>query len=95
MKWWTNECYLIYFCSDTVQYQTVYSGGQGEVLVLGLVPNSHIVIVSYNIEDGEIMEQVNKFNIFCGCTVCPLIWNVRVVFTNGGVHERYHNDVSV
>ncbi|XP_062872101.1 ER membrane protein complex subunit 1 [Trichomycterus rosablanca] len=43
--------------SDTVNYQTVYSGGNGQVFVLGVVPNSHIVIVEYNIEDGEIMKQ--------------------------------------
>ncbi|XP_063064520.1 ER membrane protein complex subunit 1 [Engraulis encrasicolus] len=45
--------------SDTVQYQTVYSDGQGEVLVLGVVPNSHIVVIAYNIEDGEIMKQTS------------------------------------
>lgn len=44
--------------SDTVQYQTIYSGGNGLVFVLGLVPNSHIVIVEYKIEDGEIMNKV-------------------------------------
>uniref|UniRef100_A0AAY4DFX6 ER membrane protein complex subunit 1 n=1 Tax=Denticeps clupeoides TaxID=299321 RepID=A0AAY4DFX6_9TELE len=43
--------------SDTVQYQTVYSSGNGDVFVLGLVPHSHIVVVAYNIEDGEIMKQ--------------------------------------
>ncbi|XP_073731284.1 ER membrane protein complex subunit 1 [Misgurnus anguillicaudatus] len=43
--------------SDSVQYQTVYSGGDGLVFVLGLVPNSHIVIVEYKIEDGEIMNK--------------------------------------
>ncbi|XP_036447416.1 ER membrane protein complex subunit 1 [Colossoma macropomum] len=43
--------------SDTVQYQIVYSGGNGQVFVLGVVPNSHIVIVEYNIEDGEIMKE--------------------------------------
>ncbi|XP_076848062.1 ER membrane protein complex subunit 1 isoform X2 [Brachyhypopomus gauderio] len=43
--------------SNTVQYQIVYSGGSGQVLLLGVVPNSHIVIVEYNIEDGEIMRQ--------------------------------------
>lgn len=45
-------------CSDTVQYQMVYSGGHGPLFILGVVPNSHIVIVEYNIEDGEIMKQV-------------------------------------
>ncbi|XP_048033644.1 ER membrane protein complex subunit 1 isoform X1 [Megalobrama amblycephala] len=43
--------------SDTVQYQTIYSGGNGLVFVLGFVPNSHIVIVEYKIEDGEIMKK--------------------------------------
>ncbi|XP_051947214.1 ER membrane protein complex subunit 1 [Xyrauchen texanus] len=43
--------------SDTVQYQTIYSGGNGVVFVLGVVPNSHIVIVEYKIEDGDIMNK--------------------------------------
>ncbi|XP_066528147.1 ER membrane protein complex subunit 1 [Hoplias malabaricus] len=43
--------------SESVQYQTVYSGGNGQVFVLGVVPNSHVVIIEYNIEDGEIMKQ--------------------------------------
>ncbi|TRY87080.1 hypothetical protein DNTS_009164 [Danionella cerebrum] len=43
--------------SDTIQYQTVYSGGNGLVFVLGIVPNSHIVIVEYKVEDGEIMSK--------------------------------------
>uniref|UniRef100_A0A8C1BJ26 ER membrane protein complex subunit 1 n=1 Tax=Cyprinus carpio carpio TaxID=630221 RepID=A0A8C1BJ26_CYPCA len=43
--------------SDTVQYQTIYSGGNGLVFVFGVVPNSHIVIVEYKIEDGEIMRK--------------------------------------
>ncbi|XP_051517302.1 ER membrane protein complex subunit 1-like [Myxocyprinus asiaticus] len=43
--------------SDTVQYQTIYSGGNGVVFVLGVVPNSHIVIVEYKIEDGDVMNK--------------------------------------
>ncbi|MBN3310534.1 EMC1 protein, partial [Amia calva] len=43
--------------SETVQYQAVYSGGSGEVFVLGVVPQSHLVVIAYNIEDGEIMKQ--------------------------------------
>lgn len=48
------------FClySETVDYQTVYSGGNGEVYVLGVVPHSHIAIVTYSVEDGEIIKQV-------------------------------------
>lgn len=42
-----------------VDYQSVYSGGKGEVYVLGVVPHSHIAIVAYSVEDGEIIKQVN------------------------------------
>ncbi|XP_008316237.1 ER membrane protein complex subunit 1 isoform X2 [Cynoglossus semilaevis] len=43
--------------SETVDYQTVYSGGNGEVYVLGVVPHSHITVVAYSVEDGEIIKQ--------------------------------------
>ncbi|KAK6308590.1 hypothetical protein J4Q44_G00218610 [Coregonus suidteri] len=43
---------------DTVQYQAVYSGGEEEVYVLGVVPNSHLTIIAYSLEDGEIIKQV-------------------------------------
>uniref|UniRef100_A0A674BIH3 ER membrane protein complex subunit 1 n=1 Tax=Salmo trutta TaxID=8032 RepID=A0A674BIH3_SALTR len=46
--------------SDTVQYQAVYSGGEEEVYVLGLVPNSHLTIIAYSLEDGEIIKQVTR-----------------------------------
>ncbi|KAK7896703.1 hypothetical protein WMY93_022028 [Mugilogobius chulae] len=51
-KWIENlpEC-------DTVDYQSVYSAGTGEVFVLGLVPNSHITVVVYSLDDGEILKQ--------------------------------------
>uniref|UniRef100_A0A3Q3IE08 ER membrane protein complex subunit 1 n=1 Tax=Monopterus albus TaxID=43700 RepID=A0A3Q3IE08_MONAL len=44
--------------SETVDYQAVYSGGNGEVYVLGVVPHSHITIVAYSVDDGEIIKQV-------------------------------------
>lgn len=37
----------------------VYSDGNGEVYALGVVPHSHITIVAYSTEDGEIIKQVN------------------------------------
>ncbi|KAK3519101.1 hypothetical protein QTP70_016312 [Hemibagrus guttatus] len=43
--------------SDSVEYQMIYFGGNGPLFILGVVPNSHLVIVEYNIEDGEIMKQ--------------------------------------
>lgn len=36
----------------------MYSGGNGEVYALGVVPHSHIAIVAYSLEDGEIIKQV-------------------------------------
>lgn len=36
----------------------MYSGGNGQVFVLGVVPHSHITIVVYSMEDGEIIKQV-------------------------------------
>uniref|UniRef100_A0A7N8X973 ER membrane protein complex subunit 1 n=1 Tax=Mastacembelus armatus TaxID=205130 RepID=A0A7N8X973_9TELE len=44
--------------SETVDYQAVYSDGNGEVYALGVVPNSHISVVVYSVEDGEIIKQV-------------------------------------
>ncbi|XDV45908.1 hypothetical protein PO909_013917 [Leuciscus waleckii] len=52
--------------SDTVQYQTIYSGGNGLVFVLGFVPSSHIVIVEYKIEDGEIMKKTLDLEVASG-----------------------------
>uniref|UniRef100_A0A8C6PXN5 ER membrane protein complex subunit 1 n=1 Tax=Nothobranchius furzeri TaxID=105023 RepID=A0A8C6PXN5_NOTFU len=43
--------------SETVDFQAVYSGGNGEVYALGVVPNSHLAIVVYSLEDGEITKQ--------------------------------------
>uniref|UniRef100_A0A1A8N2Z0 ER membrane protein complex subunit 1 n=1 Tax=Nothobranchius pienaari TaxID=704102 RepID=A0A1A8N2Z0_9TELE len=45
--------------SETVDFQAVYSGGDGEVYALGVVPNSHLAIVVYSLEDGEITKQVS------------------------------------
>ncbi|XP_041655802.1 ER membrane protein complex subunit 1 isoform X2 [Cheilinus undulatus] len=45
--------------SEMVDYQAVYSGGNGEVLILGIVPHSHVTIVAYNLEDGEIIKQIS------------------------------------
>ncbi|XP_068453372.1 ER membrane protein complex subunit 1 [Clinocottus analis] len=45
--------------SETVDFQAVYSGGNGEVYVLGVVPHSHMTIVAYSLEDGEIIKQIS------------------------------------
>lgn len=55
-----NRPFYIY--SDSVDYQTVYSIGNGEVVALGVVPHSHIAIIVYSLEDGEIIKQVIKIS---------------------------------
>ncbi|XP_056279618.1 ER membrane protein complex subunit 1 [Pseudoliparis swirei] len=60
--------------SETVDFQAVYSGGNGEVYVLGVVPHSHITIVAYSLEDGEIIKQISVeapwlSNIQASCVV--------------------------
>ncbi|XP_013857129.1 ER membrane protein complex subunit 1 isoform X1 [Austrofundulus limnaeus] len=45
--------------SETVNYQAVHSGGNGQVYALGVVPHSHIAIVAYSVEDGEIIKQIS------------------------------------
>ncbi|KAK1898528.1 ER membrane protein complex subunit 1 [Dissostichus eleginoides] len=59
---------------ETVDYQSVYSGGNGEVYVLGIVPHSHIAIVVYSLDDGEIIRQFSVeapwlSNIQASCAV--------------------------
>lgn len=42
----------------------VYSYGSGVVWALGVVPFSHVNIVKFNVEDGEIVQQVRS-----GCSL--------------------------
>ncbi|XP_006883655.1 PREDICTED: ER membrane protein complex subunit 1 isoform X4 [Elephantulus edwardii] len=44
--------------SDSIHYQMVYSYGSGVVWALGIVPFSHVNIVKFSVEDGEIVQQV-------------------------------------
>uniref|UniRef100_A0A3Q3EJG8 ER membrane protein complex subunit 1 n=1 Tax=Labrus bergylta TaxID=56723 RepID=A0A3Q3EJG8_9LABR len=60
--------------SETVDYQAVYSGGNGEVYALGVVPHSHVAIVAYSLDDGEIIKQISVeapwlSNIQANCVV--------------------------
>lgn len=78
-------------CSDAVEYQMVYSGGHGLLIILGVVPNSHIVIVEYNIEDGEIMKQV-KCWLWLIVTQYIFRWNrFSICFVD---HERWQDIIS-
>lgn len=48
------------FLSDSIHYQMVYSYGSEVVWTLGIVPFSHVNIVKFNVEDGEIVQQVQR-----------------------------------
>ncbi|NXO30516.1 EMC1 protein, partial [Cisticola juncidis] len=44
--------------SESTQYQLLYSRGTGVIHVVGFVPQSHLNILTFNVEDGEITKQV-------------------------------------
>ncbi|OXB77273.1 UNVERIFIED_CONTAM: hypothetical protein H355_002265 [Colinus virginianus] len=43
--------------SESTQYQMLYSRGTGVIHVLGVVPQSHLKVVTLSVEDGEVTEQ--------------------------------------
>ncbi|OXB64397.1 hypothetical protein ASZ78_009980 [Callipepla squamata] len=43
--------------SENTQYQMLYSRGTGVIHVLGVVPQSHLKVVTLSVEDGEVTEQ--------------------------------------
>ncbi|MBV96583.1 ER membrane protein complex subunit 1, partial [Eschrichtius robustus] len=53
-----NEKPVHHSKDDSIHYQMVYSYGSGVVWALGVVPFSHVNIVKFNVEDGEIVQQV-------------------------------------
>ncbi|NWI88092.1 EMC1 protein, partial [Pitta sordida] len=44
--------------SESTQYQLLYSHGTGVIHVLGIVPQSHLRVLTFSVEDGEITKQV-------------------------------------
>ncbi|XP_048375380.1 ER membrane protein complex subunit 1 isoform X2 [Sphaerodactylus townsendi] len=61
--------------SETVQYQLVYSYGTGVVYVLAVSPQSHVNVLVFSVEDGEISKQsrveapwVGSLNQSCAVT---------------------------
>ncbi|XP_042739236.1 ER membrane protein complex subunit 1 isoform X2 [Lagopus leucura] len=45
--------------SENTQYQMLYSRGAGVIHVLGVVPQSHLKVLTLRVEDGEVIEQTN------------------------------------
>ncbi|XP_063292292.1 ER membrane protein complex subunit 1 [Pelobates fuscus] len=59
--------------SDTVQYQLLHSSYKGVVHVVGIVPHSHISVLTFSVEDGSISSRVqvptpwlSSLQGFCG-----------------------------
>uniref|UniRef100_A0A8C2U505 ER membrane protein complex subunit 1 n=1 Tax=Coturnix japonica TaxID=93934 RepID=A0A8C2U505_COTJA len=44
--------------SEDTRYQMLYSRGAGVIHVLGVVPQSHLKVLTLSVEDGEVIEQV-------------------------------------
>ncbi|NXC10691.1 EMC1 protein, partial [Orthonyx spaldingii] len=44
--------------SESTQYQLLYSRGTGVIHVVGIVPQSHLNVLTLSVEDGEITKQV-------------------------------------
>ncbi|XP_054250881.1 ER membrane protein complex subunit 1 isoform X1 [Indicator indicator] len=44
--------------SEATQYQMLYSHGTGVIHVLGIVPQSHLTILTFSVEDGEVTKQI-------------------------------------
>ncbi|XP_051786838.1 ER membrane protein complex subunit 1 isoform X1 [Erpetoichthys calabaricus] len=77
--------------SETVTYQLVYSGGNGIVYVLGLTTRSHLTIIAYSLEDGEILSQVL---VQCPWIVslqsnCAIVGEGNLVCADSETHSLY------
>ncbi|NXP40914.1 EMC1 protein, partial [Leiothrix lutea] len=74
--------------SESTQYQLLYSRGTGLIHVVGIVPQSHLNILTFNVEDGEITKQVlepwNGFMLAC-LFLLNLVFSVVVWVGEGGV----------
>lgn len=49
---------LCFSHSEDTRYQMLYSRGAGVIHVLGVVPQSHLKVVTLSVEDGEVIEKV-------------------------------------
>uniref|UniRef100_A0A8C5WC71 ER membrane protein complex subunit 1 n=1 Tax=Leptobrachium leishanense TaxID=445787 RepID=A0A8C5WC71_9ANUR len=45
---------------DAVHYQLLHSSYKGVVHVVGIVPRSHIIVLTFSVEDGSIIRQVSR-----------------------------------
>ncbi|XP_053136580.1 ER membrane protein complex subunit 1 [Hemicordylus capensis] len=77
--------------SEAVQYQLVYSHGTGVVHVLGVAPQSHLNILTFSIEDGEMTKQVRVAASWVKSLsqTCGVVGDAMLVCVDAATHSLY------
>ncbi|XP_007436303.1 ER membrane protein complex subunit 1 [Python bivittatus] len=77
--------------SEIVQYQLVYSHGTGVVHVVGVAPQSHLSILTFSIEDGEMTRQVRVAAPWVRNLVgaCNIVGEATLVCMNPATQSLY------
>ncbi|NXV51837.1 EMC1 protein, partial [Uria aalge] len=78
--------------NESTQYQLLYSHGTGVIYVLGIVPQSHLNILTFSVEDGEITKQVIRIaapwlKMLNG--VCGVVGEAVLVCVDMDTHSLY------
>uniref|UniRef100_A0A8C5RW76 ER membrane protein complex subunit 1 n=1 Tax=Laticauda laticaudata TaxID=8630 RepID=A0A8C5RW76_LATLA len=77
--------------SEMVQYQLVYSHGTGVLHVVGISPQSHLSILTFSIEDGEMTRQIRVAAPWLRnlAGTCNVVEEVTLVCVNPGTQSLY------
>uniref|UniRef100_A0A670Z5R5 ER membrane protein complex subunit 1 n=1 Tax=Pseudonaja textilis TaxID=8673 RepID=A0A670Z5R5_PSETE len=77
--------------SEMVQYQLVYSHGTGVVHVVGISPQSHLSILTFSIEDGEMTRQIRVAAPWLRnlAGACSVVEEVTLVCVNPATQSLY------
>lgn len=82
-EWEGDASCLLLSCSESTQYELLYSRGTGVIHVVGIVPQSHLSVLTFSVEDGEITRQVGEPKCW--------IWWEQMHFQPSGVVGREIN----
>ncbi|KAL7975821.1 hypothetical protein Chor_004560, partial [Crotalus horridus] len=77
--------------SEIVQYQLVYSHGTGVVHVVGISPQSHLSVLTFSIEDGEMTRQIRVAAPWLRNLVgtCNIVEKATLVCVNPATQSLY------
>ncbi|XP_049671611.1 ER membrane protein complex subunit 1 [Accipiter gentilis] len=77
--------------SESTQYQLLYSHGTGVIHVLGIVPQSHLNILTFSVEDGEMTKQIRVAAPWLKSLngVCSVVGEAVLVCMDMGTHSLY------